>query len=217
MFWTKLVSLCNQKGTSPTAVCVDLGFSNALAVKWKRGSVPRDTTLQKIADHFGVPVSYFSEEPVSHAASLAVRMARDPSFAEAVQKRGVRVPVYGNVAAGIPIEAITDIEDYEEISQEMAATGEYAALRIHGDSMEPKMSDGDVVIVRIQETIETGETAIVMINGSDATCKRIVRTSEGITLFSTNPKYAPMVYTNQQIEELPIRIWGKVVELRAKF
>ena len=62
MFWSKLVSLCNQNKTSPTAVCVELGFSNALAVKWKRGAVPRDTTLQKIADYFGVPVSYFFEE-----------------------------------------------------------------------------------------------------------------------------------------------------------
>lgn len=217
MFWSRLVELCSKNRITPTALCIELGFSNATSVKWKRGSVPRDTTIQKIADYFGVPVSYFSESDVSDAASLAIRMARDPSFADQVQKRGVRVPVYGNVAAGIPIEAITDIEDYEEISQEMAASGEYAALRIHGDSMEPKMSDGDIVIVRIQETIETGETAIVMINGGDATCKRIVRTPEGITLISTNPKYSPIFYSNKQIEELPVRIWGKVVELRAKF
>jgi repressor LexA len=129
----------------------------------------------------------------------------------------VRIPVYGNVAAGIPIEAITDIEDYEEISQDMAAKGEYAALRIHGDSMEPRMTDGDVVIVRLQETIESGETAIVMVNGSDATCKKIMRTDEGIMLLSTNAKYSPMFYSNKQIEEIPVRIWGKVVELRAKF
>lgn len=216
MFWSRLVELCSKNRVTPTALCIELGLSNATSVKWKRGSVPRDTTIKKIADYFGVPVSYFSESDVS-TASLAVRMARDPAFAASVQNRGVRVPVYGNVAAGIPIEAITDIEDYEEISQEMAAKGEYAALCIHGDSMEPKMSDGDVVIVRLQETIESGETAIVMINGGDATCKKIMRTDEGIMLISTNPKYSPMFYSNKQIEELPVRIWGKVVELRAKF
>ena len=217
MFWRKFVDLCVKQNVKPNQVTKNLGLSTAAATQWKNGSVPHATTIQKIADYFGVPVSYFSESNVSDAASLAVRMARDPSFAEAVQKRGVRIPVYGNVAAGIPIEAITDIEDYEEISQETAASGDYAALRIHGDSMEPKMSDGDIVIVRLQETIETGETAIVMINGGDATCKRIVRTPEGITLISTNPKYSPMFYSNKQIEELPVRIWGKVVELRAKF
>lgn len=131
--------------------------------------------------------------------------------------KGVRIPVYGNVAAGIPIEAITDIEDYEEISEDLARTGEFAALKIHGDSMEPKMSEGDVVIVRIQPTIENGEIAIVMVNGDEATCKKVKKTEEGIMLISTNPTYEPMFYTNREIEELPIRIFGKVVELRAKF
>ena len=182
--------------------------------------VPTFETMEAIADLFNVDMDVLYARDTNNAsttASLAIRMARDPAFAASVQNRGVRVPVYGNVAAGIPIEAITDIEDYEEISQEMAAKGEYAALRIHGDSMEPKMSEGDVVIVLLQETIESGETAIVMINGGDATCKKIMRTEEGIMLISTNPKYSPMFYTNKQIEELPVRIWGKVVELRAKF
>ena len=132
-------------------------------------------------------------------------------------ERAFRVPVYGYVAAGIPLEAITDIEDYEEISADMAKCGEYAALRIHGDSMEPRMTEGDVVIVRVQPTIESGETAIVIVNGAESTCKKIKKTPEGILLISTNPKYEPMFYSNKQIEELPVRIFGKVVELRAKF
>lgn len=217
MFWEKFLDLCSKNKVRPNQVAQQIGIASGTITKWKQGSKPRDLQLKKIANYFNVPLDYFSYDSASSSAYLAIRMARDPAFAASVQKRGVRVPVYGNVAAGIPIEAITDIEDYEEISQEMAATGEFAALRIHGDSMEPKMSDGDIVIVRIQETIETGETAIVMINGGDATCKRIVRTPEGITLISTNTKYAPMFYSNQQIEELPVRIWGKVVELRAKF
>ena len=132
-------------------------------------------------------------------------------------EKGKKIPVYGLVAAGIPIEAITDIEDYEEITEELARTGEFAALKIHGDSMEPRMTEGDVVIVRIQETVESGDTAIVMINGDEATCKKIKKTPEGIMLISTNPAYEPMFYSNKQIEELPIRIFGKVVELRGKF
>lgn len=201
-----------------------IGVQKSAIRKYESGMVENipQSSIRIMAKHFGVKPSFlmgYDDDPTSTstAASLAVRMARDPMFAEQVQKRGVRIPVYGNVAAGIPIEAITDIEDYEEISQEMAAKGEYAALRIHGDSMEPKMSEGDVVIVRLQETIESGETAIVMINGGDATCKKIMRTDEGIMLIATNPKYAPMFYSNKQIEELPVRIWGKVVELRAKF
>ena len=133
------------------------------------------------------------------------------------QKKGVKIPVLGNVAAGVPIEAITDIEDYEEITEEMAAQGEYVALKIHGDSMMPRMLDGDVVIVKIQQTIENGETAIVLVNGGDATCKRIQKTPDGISLISINPAYTPIFYSNEQIEQLPVRIFGKVVELRGKF
>lgn len=130
---------------------------------------------------------------------------------------GVKIPVLGNVAAGIPIDAITDIEDYEEITEALAAGGEYVALKIHGDSMEPRMVDGDVVIVRIQNTIESGETAVVIVNGGEATCKRIKKTQDGIMLISNNPEYEPVFYSNKEIEQLPVTIFGKVVELRAKF
>lgn len=58
MFWERFVALCNEKGISPNGVCSELGFSNATATKWKNGSAPRATTIRKIADYFGVSVSY---------------------------------------------------------------------------------------------------------------------------------------------------------------
>ena len=130
---------------------------------------------------------------------------------------GVKIPVYGAVAAGVPIAAITDIEDYEEISEGMAATGEYAALRIRGDSMEPRMTEGDVVILRVQDDVESGDVAVVLVDGEEATCKRVMKTDEGLMLVSTNPKYAPMFYPNRELAAGRVRIFGKVVELRAKF
>ena len=95
-------------------------------------------------------------------------------------KKGVKIPVLGSVAAGIPIEAITDIEDYEEITEEMANTGEYVALRIKGDSMSPKIENGDIVIIRVQNTIENGEIAIVIVDGDESTCKKIKKTFTAI-------------------------------------
>ena len=83
--------------------------------------------------------------------------------------------------------------------------------------MEPRMTTGDVVIVRSQPTAETGDIAIVMIEGENATCKKIKKTPDGIMLISLNPDYEPMFYTNKEIEQLHITILGKVVELRAKF
>lgn len=131
--------------------------------------------------------------------------------------KGVVINVLGRVAAGIPVEAITDIIDTEEIPQELAKTGEFFGLQIHGDSMEPRMYEGDVVIVRQQEDAESGDIVIAMVNGDEATCKRLMKYAGGISLISLNSKYSPMIFTNQEIEEKPVRIIGKVVELRGKF
>ncbi|WP_337465705.1 S24 family peptidase [Megasphaera sp.] len=138
---------------------------------------------------------------------------------EADQKvgRGVRIPVLGRVVAGIPIEAVEEILDYEEITPELAASGEFFALKIRGHSMEPRMMEGDVVIVRRQDDVDSGDVAIVLVNGDEATVKRVKKQEDGITLIATNTSvYEPHYYSNKEIEELPVRILGKVVELRGK-
>lgn len=139
---------------------------------------------------------------------------------EANQKvgRGVRIPVLGRVVAGIPIEAVEEILDYEEITPELAASGDFFALKIRGHSMEPRMMEGDVVIVRRQDDVDSGDVAIVLVNGDEATVKRVKKQEEGITLIATNTSvYEPHFYSNKEITELPVRILGRVVELRGKF
>ena len=131
--------------------------------------------------------------------------------------KAVTIKVLGRVAAGIPIEAVENIIDTEEISEELAKTGEFFGLKIHGDSMEPKFSEGDVVIVRKQEDAESGDIIIATVNGTDATCKRLRKYRDGIELVSTNPSYEPMFFSAEEIENKPVRIIGRVVELRAKF
>lgn len=133
------------------------------------------------------------------------------------KSEGIVIPVLGRVAAGIPINAVTEIIDTEEISEELAKTGDFFALQIKGDSMEPKISNGDVVIVRQQDDAETGDTVIALVNGDDAVCKRLRKYKEGLELVSTNPSYAPLYFDEKTIKSKPVRIIGKVVELRAKF
>ena len=112
---------------------------------------------------------------------------------------------------------IEDITDWEEIPECMANTGDFFALKISGHSMEPKISDGDVVIVRSQDTAESGDIVIATVNGNDATCKRLRRYKDGIELVPLNPSYEPMFFSNEDIRTKPVTIIGKVVELRAKF
>lgn len=132
--------------------------------------------------------------------------------------KGVRIPVLGKVIAGIPVEAITDIIDYEEITEDMAKTGEFFALQVKGDSMAPRIRENDVVIVRKQSTVENKDVAIVLVNGSEATIKEVQFQENGITLIGWNPAvYTPHFYSAKEIKTLPIEIIGKVVELRGKF
>ena len=132
--------------------------------------------------------------------------------------KGVKINVLGRVAAGLPIEAIENIIDTEEISEEMARTGEFFGLQIKGDSMEPRIYENDVVIVRKQEDAESGDIVIALVNGNDATCKRLIKYAGGISLVSLNSaKYEPLMFSNEDILEMPVKIIGKVIELRGKF
>ena len=198
----RLKELRLQKQLLQKDVAEKIKVSRTTYVKYENGdSEPNQETIVKLATFFDVTTDYLLGK----------------SNYQKNKETGIKIPVFGHVAAGIPISAIEDIVDYEEITEDLAAKGEYFGLVIKGDSMEPRMTTGDVVIVRSQSTIENGEIAIVLVNGDEGTCKKIKKTPEGIMLISLNQAYEPMFYSNKQIEQLPVRIVGKVVELRAKF
>ncbi len=127
------------------------------------------------------------------------------------------VLVYGTIPAGIPMEMIEDIIDTEEISTSMLKGGkQYFGLRIKGNSMYPEYQDGDTIILEKVNNVENGQDAVVMVNGNDGTFKRIFKNENGIILQPLNPEFQPIVYTNEQINKLPVKVIGKVVELRRK-
>lgn len=196
--------LREARGLFQKDVASAIGVDRTTYVKYERGdSEPSFQILEKLADFFNVSVDYL--------------LGRDNASSLPQSTGGTWVPVLGRVAAGIPIEAIEEVEDYEEISPDMAKTGEFFALKIQGDSMEPKISNGDVVIVRQQPDCDNGDIAVVLVNGDEATVKRIKKNPEGIMLIPNNTSYEPMFYSNDDVKKLPVRIIGKVVELRAKF
>ena len=134
------------------------------------------------------------------------------------QDQSIRIPVLGYVVAGVPISAVQDILGYEEISKDLSLTGEFFALRIKGDSMEPTFTEGDIIIVRQQPDVESNEIAVVLVNGDEGTVKRIKKDDHGIVLIGDNAlAFSPKFYSNDEIASLPIKIIGKVVELRRSF
>lgn len=193
----------NQSGKQQKEIAKDLGYNSTTFNTWCVGKIiPSAGKVQKIADYFGIGKSDLLDDK-----SLLLGKSRTI---------GVTIKVLGRVAAGLPIEAVENIIDTEEISEDMARNGEYFGLQIHGDSMEPRMYEGDVVIVRQQDDAESGDIVIAMVNGNDATCKRLTKYASGIALTSLNTKYEPMMFTNEEILAKPVRIIGKVVELRGK-
>lgn len=130
---------------------------------------------------------------------------------------GYIIPVLGRVAAGYGKEAIEEIVDYIDISPNFASKGEFFGLLIKGDSMIPTLCDGDTVIVQRTSNAESGDLVIALVNGSDGTCKRLQKYAEGIALVPINPAYEPIRFTKEEIDSTPVRILGKVVEMRRKF
>lgn len=206
MFSTRLRIALDCKGMKPAILAYRLGVDRSTISNYLNGKYKAKIEMvRKIAKILGVSADWLS--------GMDVPMDENTTF-----NRNV-VPVLGKVAAGIPIEAVQDILDYEELSPDMVRDGsEYFALQLKGDSMEPRMHSGDVVIVRKQETIESGEIAIVCVNGDEATCKKVIFKDNGaVILQPLNPTHDPLYFTPDEVASLPITILGKVVELRAKF
>ena len=188
---------------SQIEVANKIGVSPQTFNTWIQGiALPRMGKVQMLADYFGIRKSDLIEERQNITKQ---------------KSKGVVIPVLGHVAAGIPIEMIEDIIDTEEIPEDMAKHGEFFALKIKGDSMTPSINNSDVVIVRQQEDAENGDIVIATINGNDAVCKRLKKYSDGLSLISLNPAYEPLYFNTSEIQGTPVKIIGKVVELRRKF
>jgi len=200
MFWDIFYDLCLKNNTKPNPAAKNMKISSSTINGWKNGSMPNSETLQKVADYFGVTTDYLLGNKAPP------------------RKKGIKIPVYGTVPAGIPTEAIQDILGYEEIDEDMARKGEFFALKIKGHSMEPNICDGDVVIIREQSDADSGEIVIAIVNGDEATCKKLKKLdNRGIALIPLNSAYEPMYFMNSEVDELPVRILGKVIELRRSF
>lgn len=188
-----------------------LGINEGTVSQYKKGLYePKQKRTQEIARILNVSIAWLM------GADIPMRPYEFPLTVNS-NKKSTQIPVLGRVAAGYPMEAVENIIDYEEISEAMASTEEYFALQVKGDSMLPRFTDGDVVIVRKQEDVESGDIAIMLVNGDEATIKKVQKFEGGINLIPSNTAYDVLTYTKEEILSLPVVCLGKVVELRAKF
>lgn len=223
-FMERLDALCLEHKISKRTLEKEAGLSTGITSKWK-DKLPGQPSLVKISRYFNVSVDYLTgeseyktktEEMLQHIDDITDLPELRNQIREA-RLGDKQIPVLGEVAAGVPIFASENYIDYEVISNEMAKSGSCFGLKIKGDSMSPRIMEGDTVIVRQQDDAESGDIVIVLVNGDSATCKRLMKYQEGISLISFNPAYEPMTFTNKEILDKPVKIIGKVIENRQKY
>lgn len=197
----RIKELRNERNIKQAELASIVKVSQAALSGYETGKYEADIeTYKRIADLFSVSLDYLLGK-------------------ETVPSNAIKIPVLGSVPAGVPLEAIEDIVDWEEIPQSMASgEKEYFALEVKGDSMWPDYLPGDVVIVRRQPTCDSGDDCVVYINGYDATLKQVRLNAEdqSLTIVPRNQSYPPRTFTAEEIQSLPVTIAGVVVELRRK-
>lgn len=225
MFWNNLVAICNQHKTTPTAVVGELGIAVGSVTRWKNGSVPRDTTLKKLADYFDVTVDYLLGNTDNRHTMVGVRAhhelfagtspvedkKNDPKpnaiFLDA--SHVFMIPTFENVSAGFGALANDEIVDYIPLYfAHPSEAEETICIKVKGDSMYPKIEEGDVIQVHKQDTVDSGTIAVVLLDGEEGLVKRVEYGDGWLELHSINPMYKTIRFTGSDV--MRIRILGAV-------
>lgn len=243
--YRKIKDLCNSAGITITGLESKLGFARGSLSKIDNHK-PSAEKLQKIADYFGIRVDwlqgtseyktddelYFNYAQKSLYSNYVSEKEHPYDISESMSKfghdwkdkikKGSLIPILGTSRAGIPNLAIEEVnyddpDEWEEIDPKLAKAGTYLALRIKGDSMQPDLNENDIVIVKSQSDANNGDIVIAKVNGDEACCKKLFKNNDGIILHSLNPAYPPMFFSQSDIQDKPVAIIGKVIELRRKF
>ena len=199
--YERVAKLCKRNKLAITALEKELGFGRGTIGKWKKGAEPNLASLQKVADYFNVSVDYLTTYEIK------------PNVEFIKLNDVARLPIYGRIPAGIPKEAIQEVEGFIEVPAYMSEG--YAVLKVIGDSMYPKYLDGDVVIIKEQPDCENGQDCAVRINDNDVTLKKVIKMEDGLMLQPLNPEYPPQFFSYSD-ELCPVYILGVVVEIRRK-
>lgn len=268
-------NLCNEKGEAPTTVCMKLGLSNAAYSTWTETTVPRRATLHKIAEYFNVPVdsltgskpqdmntrieslckdnctnitamclhlgipravlselksgrtkslsaenvlkiaSYFKVSPEYIMGKTPIKNANIPApspEANAIflnDKNIYMIPLFESVSAGFGACAVSDVLDYVPCYITNPADAENSiCIKVTGDSMHPKIEDGDIIQVHRQTSVDSGQIAVILLDGEEGLVKKVVYGDNWIELHSINPMYPMQRFEGRDV--LRIRVVGLV-------
>ena len=200
-FRDRLIKLRKELNLTQEELAQKIGYTRTAISAWEIGrNEPSNTDTIKLAEYFGVSTDYLLGKSDNRNSDIPVS----------------KIPILGTVKAGYDWLAEENIVDYITLKENIPNVGEYYALRITGDSMLPLLAEGDLVIVHDQDDVESGQTAVVLINGEEATVKKVVKTNEGIELHAMNPYYPVKKFTFEDMQKIPVKIIGRVREAKIK-
>ena len=194
-----------SKHKTQSDVANGIGMGRTGYTKIENGVQDADTeTIAKIADYFGVSVDYLLGR---------TNISQLPGYLGPVVENK-KIPIIGSVKCGPDGLAFEYIDGCVSIDD--SYNGNIIAFRCKGDSMKDMgIEEGDIAIVRQQDDVESGEVAVVIVNGDEGTLKRVRKFEDGsVMLLPANSHYEPRVFAGEQLNT--VKIVGKVLEVRKK-
>ncbi|MGL4452099.1 MAG: LexA family protein [Sarcina sp.] len=186
----------NNLNQDQLADAVNVTKQSIMYYETEKRIIPLDT-LSKIASFFKVPIEYF----------FAVNLTKESGLTVKTKK----IPILSNVSAGVGIFGEDNPVDWLELPEAIAKNADYASF-VNGDSMEPKIASGDLLLIEKSDILENGDIGVFKI-GEDIVCKKFKSNPilREITLISLNPKYKSILIDNDYCKNNEFNILGKVV------
>lgn len=203
-FFERFKAICDERGTTPNKVVSELGYSNSICSVWKKsGNPPRPDKLKKLAEYFDVPIAYF-------LADTEISESEKQSFLNLSCHRVI--PVFESVSAGMGINASDYVIDYivKYIRSDLEAS-ETMGIKVKGNSMYPKIEDGDIIIVHKQFEIDNKKLAVVRVDDSYLV-KQFIKEDDRIILHSLNPEYQDKEFIGEDMNR--VQIVGQVTAIQ---
>lgn len=217
----RLKELRTNAKMSQKELAKKLFMSQQAVAKWETGAAtPNPETLVKIAEIFGVTVDLLlSDSPISIFSDTSGSGLTPPKEGESPNVLEYRptgtVPILGRIPAGLPLEAVEEVEGYEPVTVSDPENCFY--LRVEGDSMAGAgIQTGDLVLIRLQPTADNGQIVACKVNGDEATLKRFRQQGDTVILMPENPKYDPLVVPASDFATGRAKIIGVAIEIKRK-
>ena len=198
------------KGASQQDVADYVGVTQSGYQKYETGQrEPPIEVLKKLSEYFGVTIP----ELISDSANPQW-LSFDQPAPDFVSITTVKIPVIGHVRAGYDALAEQAVEAYMEVEPAVKQRWpDAAALKVYGDSMLPELRDGDWVIISQRAETRPGDIAVICVNGSEGTIKRVEWSDAGLDLIPSNPAYGRQHFNPEDVESLPVVITARVVRV----